>query len=222
MDDIAALSSILTYKPIPSPTREDANGTKEIAALPYTVPDISLVTILNGGKGILSELVAKWIASTGISPEKFFANGDGTIDDNGTNTFVHYLSLLRKHFPFSLRSGVLLAYMIREYMHTWSENIESLEYFNAALDCLETFKQSDYAIKHGVICIIWNQYVRQTVHTTIKLINRVGHETKANTSYSQHEFSDALVHFNQFDFSTKETFINYVFLFSDSRIHNLL
>lgn len=51
LDDIAALSSIISFKPSQSKRKQD--NAHHIVSLEYTIPDISLKAILNGGNGIV-------------------------------------------------------------------------------------------------------------------------------------------------------------------------
>lgn len=183
LDDVAVLSSILTQKPSP------IDGS-ERPSLPYAVPEISLSTILNGGKGIISDLVAKWLASTGITPTIFFKPvEDGTTEALELSPPQLYIGSLRKHFPFSLTDGVLLAHLTWEFMSAWNENVQELELFTVALECLETFEEADLAIHHGIACKIWNQFIRQAYVRSMKVVNRI-EDSKPN---SAHGFTDVMV-----------------------------
>lgn len=183
LDDVAALSSILTQKPSP------IEGS-ERPSLPYSVPEISLSKLLCGGKGIISDLVAKWLASTGISPATFFKSIEDCVAENVTLSSPElYIRSLRKHFPFSLTSGVLLAHLTWEFMSAWNENVQELELFAVALECLETFDEADYSIHHGIACKIWNQFVRQAYVRSIKVVNRMD-DAKSSTA---HGFTDVMV-----------------------------
>lgn len=183
LDDVAVLSSILSQKPSP------IEGS-ERPSLPYTVPEISLSLILNSGKGIISDLVAKWLASTGINPAEFFKSiEDVTAEADTLSPPEMYIRSLRKHFPFSLTSGVLLTHLSWEFMSAWNENVQELELFTVALECLETFEVGDFAIHHGISCRIWNQFVRQAYVRSMKILNRI-EDAKAN---SAHGFTDIMV-----------------------------
>lgn len=183
LDDVAVLSSILTQKPSPIEGNERPS-------LPYTVPEISLSLILNSGKGIISDMVAKWLASTGISPAIFFKSvEDASVEADALSPPELYIRSLRKHFPFSLTAGVLLAHLSWEFMAAWNENVQQLELFTVALECLETFDEADFAIHHGIGCRIWNQFIRQAYIRSIKVVNRI-EDTKAN---AVHGFTDIMV-----------------------------
>lgn len=169
LDDIAALSSILSFKPA-QPNHNQ--GTR----LEYSVPDISLISILNGGNGIVSKLVAKWIASTGLKPNAFFTatEGEEVTENFLPNSSVSYVELLRKHFPFSLRSGVLLCQLAWEYASAWNKNVEKMELLATSIEYLDLIDESDFALKHGICCIIWNTIFRKHIQTSVKLVNQIG------------------------------------------------
>lgn len=188
LDDVAALCSILSFTP-----NRSSNAANDVAFLEYTVPDISLMTIFSGGNGIVSELVAKWIASTGVKPSAFFTrpNEEELTEDYTPNSAVSYLDLLRKHFPYSLRPGVLLCHLAMEYAHAWSNNTEKFEYLSTSIEYLTLFEKSDFALKHGIGCIIWNNILRKYIQMSIKLINSVGRT--ADDSKSHTTFNDSMV-----------------------------
>lgn len=188
LDDIAALSSILSFSP-------NRNSNSDVATLEYTIPDISLMTIISGGNGVVSELVAKWIASTGVKPSVFFTppnEEDQEITEEYTpKSAISYLDLLRKHFPFSLRSGVLLCHLAWEYAHAWSNNTEHFDYLSTSIEYLTLFDKSEFALKHGICCIIWNNILKKYIQTSIKLLNNNKRSVEESKIHSA--FNDTMV-----------------------------
>lgn len=188
LDDIAALSSILSFAP-------NRSVTAVASILGYTAPDISLMTIFSGGNGIVSDLVTKWIGSTGVKPSALFTprneEEEELTEDYTPKSTISYLELLRKHFPFSLRSGVLLCHLAMEYAHAWHNNNEKFEYLSTSLEYLELFESSDFALKHGICCIIWNSILRKYIQTSIKLINSIGQSSEDSKSHST--FNDSMI-----------------------------
>lgn len=181
LDDVAALSSTLSFAPSRNHMAVDA------VPLDYTIPDISLMTIFSGGNGIVSKLVAKWIASTGVKPSTLFSviNEEEVTEEYTPNSAFSYLDLLRKHFPFSLRPGVLLCHLAWEYAVVWSNNIEKFEYLATSFEYLNLFEKYDFALKHGICCIIWNNILRKYIQTSIRLINGKSiDETKTNPAFN--------------------------------------
>lgn len=186
LEDIAALNSILSFTP-------KSSSSTDVAVLEYTIPDISLMTIFSGGNGIVSGLVAKWISSTGVKPSKFFtvANEEEVTEEYSPKSAVSYLELLRKHFPFSLRPGNLLCHLVWEYASAWSNNTEKFEYLSTSLEYLDLFEKADFALKHGISCIIWNNILKKYIQTSIKLLNNIGRN--AEEAKTPSPFNDSMV-----------------------------
>lgn len=230
LDDVAVLCAILSI------SQNDDNVTMPI--LKYDKPKISLKSILNGGKGIVSELVAKWLTASGICPEKLLEpvivekdiektesnihnmykkyplNPNELLNNDNKNlsdthkketdcnelmetedfdSILNKLNILRKHFPFSLQSGVLLSHMTWEFMCHWSKNLSNLAYLDAGLKCLDTIRESNYALKHGLCCMIWNAQLKIPLEATKKLINKAGRLPKEKFCLQDIGLSDSLV-----------------------------
>ncbi|XP_031628669.1 rab3 GTPase-activating protein regulatory subunit [Contarinia nasturtii] len=207
LDDIAALSSILSFTPkVTSPAAD-------VVVLDYTIPDISLMTIFSGGNGIVSELVAKWIASTGVKASALFTpvNEEELTEQYTPHSAVTYFDLLRKHFPFSLRPGALFVHLAWEYANAWNNNTEKFEYLKTSLEYLNLFEKPDFALKHGICCIIWNNILRKYIQTSMKLLNNIGRNSEESKSLST--FNDTMIpefvtHCNKFIDMMSETMVS--------------
>lgn len=202
LDDVAALGAILVGA---KPAAANADGSSIDGALPivrFDTPDVSLRAIVCGGKGIVSELVAKWILHFGIDPTALLqqsaaaaaaATTESVPETESSESFQHYLRILRDHFPFSLESGVLLIHMAWEFMCAWSKQMHQLHLFKAAIQCLATIRQEDWAIKHGLCCMIWNAHLKIPMEATRKLINKTGRLPKETFCMQDIGVSDSLV-----------------------------
>lgn len=145
----------------------------------------------------LAELVAKWIASAGLKPNAFFtaAEGEEVTENFLPNSSVSYVELLRKHFPFSLRSGVLLCHLVWEYASAWNKNVEKMELLATSIEYLDLFDECDFALKHGICCIIWNTFFRKHIQTSLKLVNQIGKSSSSSLDDSKNSsaFTDSMV-----------------------------
>lgn len=194
LDDIAILSAVLSCAKLSESDESDSRLT----VLSYARPEVSLMAIVSGGKGIVTELVAKWIAASGVDPSHLLdldPNDDqeNVIDELKPNSFLFYLHMLREHFPFSLNCGVLLGQLAWEYMCAWSKNMSNFGYFKSAVLCLATIKTPDLAIKHGLCCMIWNAHLKIPLEATKKLVNKYGKLPKEKSCIQDIGLSDNLV-----------------------------
>lgn len=196
LEDVAVLHAIL------SSTIKCDNSS--LVSLPfYENPETSLKLILNGGKGVISELVAKWLVCTGLDPKYYFTiieEDDKENMDKNIVLIIYYLDVLRQHFPFSLESGAILCQLTWEYMCYWSKHLSELQYFESALIILDAIERPHYAIKHGLCCMLWNAHIKIPLESTKKLMNKAGRLPKEKLCLQDIGMSDALVRILKINF----------------------
>lgn len=200
LDDIAVLGAILSVaQKVADPV---------LPTLKYEKPEISLKCVVKGGKGIVSELVTKWIAASGIDPIRLLETKssppkvvDGEDVDEPmdvdytieTEPLLIHLNILREHFPFSLRSGVLLSQLTWEFMCYWSKNLSNFNYLSAGLKYLGSIRREDNAMRHGICCMLWNAHLKIPLEATKKIVNKVGRLPKEKLCLQDIGISDSLV-----------------------------
>ncbi|XP_076636420.1 rab3 GTPase activating protein isoform X2 [Colletes latitarsis] len=211
LEDITILDAIISQQP---PT----DTTTQFFALPYVKFDISLGSVLSRGKGSVSEIVAKWIASTGIDPSQlvdatdiefnqtqltndsleitnFLDEASNVSDDSqqdsikfstiynefknesegntvASKCILERIRLLKRHFPYSLTSSVLLANLCWEFAMSWNKDISQLNSLEAALSILRQIPMKH--MRHGVCCLLWSVHIKKRMEAVAKLMNKLG------------------------------------------------
>ncbi|KAK4875899.1 hypothetical protein RN001_012321 [Aquatica leii] len=140
--------------------------------LKHNPVDVSLKYVLEKGKGTVSELVAQWLTTAGVSPESVILNSENTCDNSSDNLVFERLNIIRKQFPYSLDAGVLLANMCWEYAMAWQKQLHEFDYLAAAIKCLEHIPQPH--LKQGLYNLVWNTHLKILFESACKLINKVG------------------------------------------------
>lgn len=149
--------------------------------LPSVLNNCSLKTIITGGKGIITDLVAQWLICMRIHPNELSVlnheNEQANPEEN--NKEKHYVIplvlLLKRYFPYSVENSMLLCLMAWHYMFYWSQHLVQLEYFEAAMICLKQLSLQDFLLKQKVCCLLWKATVRIPFQLVSKLIHKIGH-----------------------------------------------
>ncbi|XP_058803180.1 rab3 GTPase-activating protein non-catalytic subunit isoform X2 [Phymastichus coffea] len=82
------------------------------------------------------------------------------------------VALLKRYFPYSLTSSVLLANLAWEYVISWNKDITKLQALEAALTVLRQIPLSK--ARHGVCCLLWSVHLKKRMESIAKLINKLG------------------------------------------------
>lgn len=194
LEDVSVLNIILSNKPVCE--------AQPLPKLYYDPTNISLKYILHRGKGAVSELVAQWLTSGGISPEFIICNeicnmaGEPDVNEasarpesaecnapppnpellqkhlNVSQPVFEHINMLKRQFPYSLDSSSILANMCWEYALTWQKDIQKLMYLDAMAKCLQHITNTH--IKQGLYNMVWTTHLKQTFESACKLVNKVG------------------------------------------------
>ncbi|XP_012523480.2 rab3 GTPase-activating protein non-catalytic subunit isoform X1 [Monomorium pharaonis] len=211
LEDVAILNAIISQRVV-------SDETTRFFALPFTRSDICLASILSRGRGSVSELVAKWISTTGINPARLIDTTDVEFDqlqssiDNylqPTDTLseatavqvprqeriklvslsveiegeakvnatteaciLDNMTLLKRHFPYSLTSSVLLANLCWEFAMSWDKDVTQLDSLATALTVLRQIPMKN--MRHGVCCLLWTLHIKKRMEAVAKLMNKLG------------------------------------------------
>lgn len=187
LEDISLLNIVLNMKNI-------AYDQPILTKLNYEGIDISLKFVLMGGKGIVSELVSKWLASYGVNPQEIVDNelihlqsvkiastpekspveevvpNDDTIEP--IKPIFEQYNLLHKQFPFSLQAVVILSNMAWEYSENWKKNLDDIRSLKSAVQCLDCL--CNVHLKHGVCALMWCMHIRSVFEAVCRMLNKAG------------------------------------------------
>lgn len=189
LEDVSLLNIILANDPICSGSLPKLKHTKESVSLKY---------ILEKGRGSVSELVAKWLTLRGVHPRFITLNeinyqnsisSEQSVSQQkenvhpisvsnedllilGSEPVFDHLNVLRKQFPYSLNSNILLTNMAWEYAVAWQKDIQEISKLEASLSCLNQISEAH--LKKGLYNMIWNTHLKILFEGCCKLIRKVG------------------------------------------------
>nr|CAI5849691.1 unnamed protein product [Callosobruchus analis] len=183
LEDISLLNIIMSTKAI----------VKEavLPKLQHEKIDISLKYILEKGRGSVSEIVAKWLSSSGINPSLIVLNEIKKCEEVESEKILDQLDLMKVQFPYSLDSSALLANLAWEYALDWQKDIQNFSKLHAGIKCLEYVQ--NVQIKQGLYQLLWNTHLKIVNESTCKLINKVGKLPKERLCKQDTGLSDAQV-----------------------------
>lgn len=93
-------------------------------------------------------------------------------DQSALSYVIDKISLLKKHFPYSLTSSVLLANLCWEYVMFWCKDINNLEALEAALGVLRQIPRK--RMQQGVCSLLWTLHIKERLEAASKLMNKLG------------------------------------------------
>ncbi|XP_038077511.1 rab3 GTPase-activating protein non-catalytic subunit-like isoform X2 [Patiria miniata] len=148
---------------------------------------VSITKILEGGKGIIAEYVARWVAQNGVPPS-FLSNCSGSnhaiagVSSEGLSLgddaqqVQELLQALCLRFPRSLAHDIMQAHCTWEYIVRWNKNPEVTDLFKSALGHLQTIRNP--LLQHGIASMMWHTFSVKKVSATAFLIDKIGKAPK--------------------------------------------
>lgn len=151
-----------------------------VMSLSVELENCSLKTILTGGKGIITDLIAQWLIQLRIHPKQLCKVDSNQAESlvskaKGQEPIIQLILLVKRYFPYSIESRLLLCLMTWHYMFYWSKHLEELQYFDAALTCLRELKTEDCVLKQKVCCLLWRATIKIPFQLIAKLLQKIGH-----------------------------------------------
>lgn len=210
LEDITILHAVVSQKP-------PSDHTTKFCSTSFESIDISLGYVLSKGKGSVSEIVARWLSSTGLDPARLIDTTDvefdqmelsvdslkmaGSLDEaaamelsqqekmrllsvsveigseakadlTAQNYILEKLTLLKRSFPYSLTTSVLLANLCWEFTMMWNKDVTQLEALEAALAVLRQIPMKH--MRQGVCCLLWTLHIKKRMEAAAKLMNKLG------------------------------------------------
>ncbi|KAK3599646.1 hypothetical protein CHS0354_029108 [Potamilus streckersoni] len=185
LEDCLILSCLMKRKPHSPYFREDRN--EEIR--------ISVSGLLEGGKGCITEAIAKYVARAGLKPEDLYRPVREETQKEGKSTQLEeqietdeipeksvqkkiwdLIADLRQRFPHSLENDVLFSNCCWEYTVLWNKEPEEVDCLKTSLDFLKLVQNA--VLRHGVAFMMWHMFVSKRFQITALLMDKVGRVPK--------------------------------------------
>ncbi|XP_025154199.1 rab3 GTPase-activating protein non-catalytic subunit isoform X2 [Harpegnathos saltator] len=97
---------------------------------------------------------------------------EAKVDTTTEACILDKITLLKRHFPYSLTSSVLLANLCWEFAMSWNKDVTQLESLAAAVAVLRQIPMKH--MKHGVCCLLWTLHIKKRIEAVAKLMNKLG------------------------------------------------
>ncbi|GAB1601306.1 rab3 GTPase-activating protein non-catalytic subunit-like isoform X2 [Argonauta hians] len=201
LEDSLALNSLLKMK-IPPPSTP-----KIISPAPEQIL-VSVSHLLDGGRGSIPEIVAKFISRANFSHEILNRRRGLPLSDavemaeeplenihvRFEEQFLGQLDTLQVRFPHSLDSDVLLANCSWEYIVLWNKDLEQYHYLQSSLNYLNTIQNA--VLRQGLGTMLWNMFAVKRLSAAAHLMEKVGKHPKERLCRKEIGISDTiLIHF---------------------------
>jgi len=133
---------------------------------------VNVKHILDGGRRVLPELVARWLAAQGVAPAMLCFNAEDTDKQSVDNPLASKLAAVQQRLPHSLSTDILMANCAWEYCLMWNKDAEYMEPLQQALAYLHCINNQH--VQHGVAVMMWRTFLKEKLSATAKLMQKVG------------------------------------------------
>lgn len=145
---------------------------------------VSVTKLMEGGRGSISELVAKYIAKTGLHPSDIVRFGylsDSSMEvDLGVEVKYNvttfdkiqgYLEVLQHRFVHSLDNDVLYANTSWENAVYWYNDPELVQNLKVSTDYMKIVQNA--VLRHGVGAMMWSMFIAKRFQSAALLMEKV-------------------------------------------------
>ncbi|GCC23475.1 hypothetical protein chiPu_0001871 [Chiloscyllium punctatum] len=157
---------------------------------------ISVKKLLEGGRGVVADGVAKWVFNLNLVPSilkqarqpKRLENAEELVEEENRvpvsekykeldlERILELLRLAYERFPCSLESDALHAHCCWEYVVQWNKNPEEDRFLSISVDHLKCIGNAH--VQRGVAVMMWNTFIVKRLSATAYLMDKVGKAPK--------------------------------------------
>ncbi|XP_045164449.2 rab3 GTPase-activating protein non-catalytic subunit-like [Mercenaria mercenaria] len=172
LEDLICIDSLLRLKP-----------TKLRRVPSSDELTVSISTLLEGGKGCITEVIARHVSRVGFQPEDLYRPRQdetsmseeiqaSSSSSSSQDIVWDQVDMLRKRFPHSMENDVLFSNSCWEYTVIWNKLPEEVDNLKSALDFLRLVQNA--MLRQGVCSMMWHMFLSKKFHAAAHLMEKVG------------------------------------------------
>ncbi|XP_072121177.1 rab3 GTPase-activating protein non-catalytic subunit isoform X1 [Mobula birostris] len=156
----------------------------------------SVKKLLEGGRGVVADGVAKWIFKLDLTPSILkqahqtgrLGSAEEPVEEEhdilfyekcrelGLEQILQFLQLTYERFPYSLESDVLHAHCCWEYVVQWNKDPEEGRFLSRSVDHLKCIANGH--VQRGTAVMMWNTFIVKRLSAAAYLMDKVGKAPK--------------------------------------------
>ncbi|XP_055495695.1 rab3 GTPase-activating protein non-catalytic subunit [Leucoraja erinacea] len=173
-----------------------SKGNKPACGHSEPLSRISVKKLLEGGRGVVADGVAKWIFKLDLTPSILKqAHQSRRLESTeepeekehsilfhekcrelGLERILEFLRLAYERFPYSLESDVLHAHCCWEYVVQWNKDPEEGCFLSRSVDHLKCVDNGH--VQRGIAVMMWNTFIVKRLSAAAYLMDKVGKAPK--------------------------------------------